>query len=72
MAMSLVEALGTNSSLCIAQQTNSSLIAQSLMTFVAEDVVLNLNGSSDRLCGCAVKGDKKVEMRSKRCFQRVR
>lgn len=71
MATALVEALGMNSSLCIAQQTNVSLVAQSLMTFIAEDVVLNLNGTSDRLCGCAVKGDSKVLERSKRCFKRV-
>lgn len=70
-AASLVEALGQSSALCIAQQTNVSLISQSLMSFIAEDVVLDLNGTADRLCGCAVKGDKAVEARSKRCFRRV-
>jgi hypothetical protein len=71
MASALIEALGVNSSLCIAQSSNTSLVASSMMTFIAEDVVLNLNGTSDRLCGCAVKGDTKVLARSKRCFKRV-
>lgn len=68
----LIEALGKSSSLCIAEQTNSSLQAQGLLSFVTEDTVLSVKTQSDRLCACAVKGDKKTEEKSKRCFKRVR
>lgn len=67
----LIEALGMNSSLCIAQQTNTSLTAQSLLSFISEDTVLNVKTQADRLCACSVKGDKKTEEKSKRCLKRV-
>jgi hypothetical protein len=71
MAKALIETLGTNTSLCVAQQTNVTMKAQYLINYISEDVVLNFNGTSDRLCGCAVKGDAMVLKRSKRCIERV-
>ena len=70
-AASLIENLGKNSSLCVAQQINTTMVAQFTATYISQDVVLNFNGTSDRLCSCAVKGDKKVEDKSKRCMLRV-
>jgi hypothetical protein len=71
-AKALIEVLGSDSSNCIYQQTNTSLTAQSLLTFISEDTVLNVKTQADRLCACAVKGDKKTEEKSKRCLKRVR
>lgn len=71
MATELITTLGTNSSLCIAQQTNVTMKAQFLINYISEDVVMNLNGTSDRFCSCAVKGDSKVKERSIRCIRRV-
>lgn len=71
MATALIENLGKTSSLCVAQQINTTMVAQFMTTYVSQDVVLNFNGTSDRLCSCAVKGDKKVQDKSKRCMLRV-
>lgn len=70
-ALELIHGLGQNSSVCISAQTNTSLSAQSLMSFVAEDVVLNARGISDKLCGCSVKGGKKDRDVSKKCITKV-
>ena len=72
LATAMIETLGTSSSLCISQQTNTSLTAQSLLTFISEDTVLNVKTQADRLCACAVKGDAKTDEKSKRCMKRVR
>lgn len=71
LALSLVKDLGTSSSQCIALQTNVSLEAASLMTFIVEDVVLNVEGSADKLCGCSVKGGVKEIEKTKSCIKVV-
>lgn len=70
-ALELIHGLGQNSSECISAQTNVSLNAQSLMSFVTEDVVLNARGIADKLCGCSVKGGKKDREISKKCINKV-
>lgn len=71
LALELIHGLGQNTSECIVAQTNVSLNAQSLMSFVAEDVVLNSRGIADKLCGCSVKGGKKDRDVSKKCIEKV-
>lgn len=71
-ATALIDSIGRETSECINQQTNTSLTAQSLLTFISEDTVLEVRLRADRLCACAVKGDKKTEEKAKRCFKRVR
>lgn len=71
IAMQLIQTLGINSSQCISSQTNVSLQAQSLMSFIVEDVVLNVKGAADQLCGCSVKGGKKDLEKSKDCIKEV-
>lgn len=72
IALQLVQTLGMNSSACITAQQNVSLQAQSLMTFIIEDVVLNVRGAADKLCGCSVKGGKKDNDITKKCIKKVR
>lgn len=71
VALQLIQALGMNSSSCITVQQNVSMKAQSLMTFIVEDVVLNVGGAADKLCGCSVGGGKKNVDKSKTCIKKV-
>lgn len=71
VAQQLIKTLGMNATSCIAAQVNVSLQAQSLMTFIVEDVVLNVKGAADKLCGCSVKGGKKDNEKTKKCIKKV-
>lgn len=59
------------SNTCIQNQINVTIQAQTLKTFINEDVVLNFMGAADELCKCVIKGDKNVNERSKTCVQNV-
>lgn len=71
-AMKIIQTMGKDSAACLAVQQNYSLAAQSLMTFITEDVTLNLQGAADTLCGCSVGGGKKDIDKSKKCISNVR
>jgi hypothetical protein len=60
------------SSFCIQNQINVTIQAQTLKTFINEDVVLNFLGASDELCGCLKKDDKVVNEKSRQCVKDVR
>lgn len=67
----LIQTLGANASSCIGNQQNISLQAQSLMTFIVQDTVLNVNGAADTLCGCTV-GTSAVDVAAaKACIKKV-
>lgn len=70
-AMKIIQAMGTDSATCLAAQQNYTLAAQSLMNFIAQDVILNYQGAADTLCGCAVGGGKKDKDISKKCINDV-
>lgn len=70
-AMKIIQAMGTDSAACLAAQQNYTLSAQSLMNFIAQDVILNMQGAADTLCGCSVGGGKKDKDKSKKCIHDV-
>lgn len=70
-AMKIIQAMGTDLANCMAVQQNYALAAQSLMNFIAQDVILNYQGAADTLCGCSVGGGKKDKDKSKKCIRDV-
>lgn len=71
LSLALVASLGVDSSKCISAQSNVSLDASSLMTFIVEDVVLNVGGIANKLCGCSVNGGIKAVEKSKMCIDAI-
>lgn len=70
-AMKIIQAMGTDTAKCLAVQQNYLLSAQSLLNFIAQDVILNMQGAADTLCGCTVGGGKKDKDISLACIRNV-
>ncbi|CRL05167.1 CLUMA_CG018470, isoform A [Clunio marinus] len=52
LAHKALQVFGKNITECIKVETNMSLKAESLISFIVEDIVLNIQGASDQLCAC--------------------
>jgi hypothetical protein len=70
-ATSLMESVQTQFVSCVTEERTLTTQLQSLMTFIIEDVTLNIEGAADRLCGCSVKGGKKVLEQTQECIAAV-
>lgn len=70
IGLQLIQALGQNASTCISAQQNISLESQSLMSFIVEDVLLNVEGAADQMCGCMTK-KKRNSDKVKACIMAV-
>lgn len=67
----LVYAVGADASKCVNDEITLSYETQSEMTFKLQDVALNSAGAVDEMCGCTIKGGKKVNKKSLKCIQKV-
>lgn len=67
----LVYAVGTDAATCVNNEITLSYETQSEMTFKLQDVALNSAGAVDEMCGCTIKGGKKVNKKSLKCIKKV-
>ncbi|CAO1431429.1 unnamed protein product, partial [Diamesa serratosioi] len=67
----LVYAVGSDATTCVNNEVTLSYETQSELSFKLEDISLNSAGAVDQLCGCTIKGGKKVNMKSLKCIQKI-
>lgn len=67
----LVYAVGADAATCVNDEITLSYETQSEMSFKLQDVSLNSAGAVDEMCGCTIKGGKKVNKKSLKCIQKV-
>ncbi|CAO1429234.1 unnamed protein product [Diamesa hyperborea] len=67
----LVYAVGNDASKCVNNEMTLSYETQSEMTFKLQDVALNSAGAVDEMCGCTIKGGKKVNKKSLKCIKKI-
>lgn len=70
-AIAMIQQMQTDFIACVTTERTLSQQLQGLLTFIVQDVTLNIQGAADRLCGCSVKGGKKVLDETKKCIQKV-
>lgn len=71
-AMALIETMQLNFTACAVSERTLSSQLESLLTFIVEDITLNMQGAADKLCECSVKGGKKVQEQTMECIMKVR
>ncbi|KAG5670014.1 hypothetical protein PVAND_000301 [Polypedilum vanderplanki] len=70
-AKALMDSIQAQFISCVTAERTLTTQLQSLMTFIIEDVTINAQGAADRLCGCSVKGGKKVLEMTQDCIANV-
>jgi len=70
-AISLIAQTEADFTKCVNDERTLSLQIESLMTFIVEDVTLNIQGAFDRLCKCSVTGGSKILGITKDCINEV-
>lgn len=71
-AMALMETMQLDFTACAVSERTLASQVESLLTFIVEDITLNLQGAADKLCECSVKGGKKVQEKTMECIMKVR
>ena len=71
-AMYLIEKMHIDLTKCSILERTLMNQVESLLTFIVEDVTLNMQGASDKLCECSVKGGRRVQERTSECITKVR
>lgn len=69
--VSLIAQIEAGYTECVNEERTLSLQIESLMTFIVEDVTLNIQGAFDRLCKCSVTGGNKILEMTKDCINEV-
>jgi hypothetical protein len=57
--------------MCMVAERMITLKVQELMSFIVEDVTLNIQGMVNQLCKCSVPGGKKNQDKSMECIKKV-
>ncbi|KAL7030134.1 hypothetical protein ACKWTF_006538 [Chironomus riparius] len=70
-AVSLIAKTEADFTKCVNDERTLSLQIESLMTFIVEDVTLNIQGAFDRLCKCSVTGGSKILGVTKECINEI-
>lgn len=70
-ALGLMEKMHSDFTACLNSERTLVNQVESLLTFIVEDVTLNMQGASDKLCECSVKGGKKVQEQTSECIMKV-
>lgn len=70
-AVSLIAQTEADFTKCVNDERTLSLQIESLMTFIVEDVTLNIQGAFDKLCKCSVTGGSKILGITKECINEV-
>lgn len=71
-AVALIEKMHSDFIACSTSERTLVNQLESLLTFIVEDVTLNMQGAADKLCECSVKGGKKVQEQTSECIMKVR
>jgi hypothetical protein len=71
-AVKLIEKMHFDFTACSNSERTLVNQAESLLTFIVEDVTLNMQGAADKLCECSVKGGKKVQEQTSECIMKVK
>ncbi|XP_070491799.1 uncharacterized protein [Chironomus tepperi] len=70
-AVSLVGQTEAGFTKCVNDERTLSLQVESLMSFIVEDVTLNIQGAFDRLCKCSVTGGSKILGLTNDCINEI-
>lgn len=71
-AVEIIEKMHFDFISCFKSERTLVNQVESLLTFIVEDVTLNLQGFADKLCECSVRGGKKVQDKTSQCLMMVR
>lgn len=71
-AVGLIEKMHSDFTTCSITERTLVNQVESLLTFIVEDITLNMQGAADKLCECSVKGGKRVQEQTSECIMKVK
>lgn len=70
-ALDTMETMQLDFTSCAISERTLSNQVESLLTFIVEDITLNIQGAFDQACECLVKGGKRMQEVTKECIAKV-